>query len=98
MPNFQALKIPRKHVHNKKNKLETERLYLLLGFTGSTTNLHIVLNTPKNPLHTLLWIVTQKNNCQIFPAKRILETKISSPKKSFSHSCDLKSKVSPGEL
>ena len=37
----------------------------------------------KVPTYTPVNQVTQKNTCQIFPPKRIPETKISSPQKSF---------------
>jgi len=47
------------------------------GYAGTTTNLQIVLNTPKNP-H--LDQATQKNTCQIFLPKKIPESKISNPK------------------
>ena len=38
---------------------------------------------------------TQKNTCQIFLPKKILESKISNPKKSCDHPCHLKSWVPP---
>ena len=38
---------------------------------------------------------TQKNTCQIFVPKKIPESKISNPKKSFDHPRHLKSRVSP---
>ena len=47
----------------------------------------------KVPTYTPVNQVTQKNTCQIFPPKRIPETKISSPPKIL-----LSSKVPPGEL
>ena len=62
------------------------------GYAGTTTNLQIVLNTPKNPY---LNQATQKNTCQIFVSKKIPESKISNPKKSFDHPRDLKSGVPP---
>ena len=62
------------------------------GYAGTTTNLQIVLNTPKNP-H--LNQATQKNTCQISLPKKIPESKISNPKKSFDHPRHLKSGVPP---
>ena len=62
------------------------------GYAGTTTNLQIVLNTPKNPY---LNQVTQKNTCQIFLPKNSWNRKISSPKKSFNHPRRLKSGVPP---
>ena len=44
---------------------------------GTTMNLQIILNTQKNPY---LNQATQKNTCQIFIPKKILESKISNPK------------------
>ena len=58
---------------------------LRLGYGGSTTNLPIVLNTTKKSL--LKSSYPQKNTCQIFLHKKILESKISNPKKSFDHPC-----------
>ena len=49
-----------------------------LGYTGTTTNLHIVLNT-------------QNISHQIKPSKEIPVSKISNPKESFDHPCQLKS-------
>ena len=63
------------------------------GYAGTTTNLQIVLNTQKNPY---LNQATQKNTCQIFLPKKIPESKISNPKKSFDHARPLKSGVPPG--
>ena len=51
-----------------------------LGYTGTTTNLHIILNI-------------QKTSNQIKPPKEILVSKISNPKESFDHPCQLKSGV-----
>ena len=51
-----------------------------LGYPGTTTNLHIILNT--------------QNICnQIKPPKEIPVSKISNPKESFDHPCQLKSGV-----
>ena len=62
------------------------------GYAGATTNLQIVLNTQKNPY---LDQVTQKTTCQMFLPKKILEWKISDPKKSFDHPRHMKSGVPP---
>ena len=64
------------------------------GYAGTTTILQIVLNTQKYPY---LNQATQKNTCQIFLPKKIPESKISNPKKSFDHPRHLKSGVPPGE-
>ena len=64
--------------------------YKGLHYTGTPTNIHIVLNTQKIPL---LNQATQKNTCQIFLPKKIPETKISNPKKSFDYPCHLKFRV-----
>ena len=47
---------------------------------------------PKNPYSNQ---ATQKNTCQIFVPKKIPESKISNPKKSFDHPRHLKSRVPP---
>ena len=57
------------------------------GYFGTTTNLQIVLNTPKNPY---LNQGTQKKIVKIFPPKKIQKSKISNPKKSFDHPHHLK--------
>ena len=62
------------------------------GYMGTTMNLQIILNTQKNPY---LNQATQKNTCQIFIPKKIPESKISNPKKSFDHPRHLKSGVPP---
>ena len=62
------------------------------GYAGTITNLQNVLNTQKNPY---LNQATQKNTCQIFLPKKIPESKLSNPKKSFNHPCHLKSGVPP---
>jgi len=48
---------------------------------------------PKNPY--LNQATPQKNTCQIFLPKKIPESKISNPKKSFDHPRQLKSGVPP---
>ena len=63
-----------------KNKLEIECLSSWPGYAGTTTNLQIILNTPKNPY---LNEATQKNTCQVFLPKKILESKISNSKNSY---------------
>ena len=62
---------------------------------GTATNLQIVLNTQKDPY---LNQATQKNTCQNFLPKRILESKISNPKKSFDHPRHLESSPPPPPL
>ena len=47
---------------------------------------------PKNPYSNQ---ATQKNTCQIFVPKKIPESKISNPKKSFDYPRHLKSRVPP---
>ena len=70
-----------KQHHPGKNKFRcTFRRTTRPGYAGTTTNL--VLNTQKNPY---LNQATQKNTCQIFLPKTILESKILNPKKSFNH-------------
>jgi len=65
------------------------------GYASTATICHIVLNTPRNPI---LNQATQKNTCQIFPPKKIPESKISNPKISFAHPLHLKSGVPPALL
>ena len=48
------------------------------GYTGTTMKLQIVLNTPK---YLYFNQVSQKNTCQIFLPKKMLELKMSSPKR-----------------
>ena len=60
------------------------------GYTGTITNLQIVLNTPKNPY---LNQATQKNTCQNFPTPKNPEIEKFKPQRilwsslSFDHSC-----------
>ena len=60
------------------------------GYTGTITNLQIVLNTPKNPY---LNQATQKNTCQNFPTSKNPEIENFKPQRifwsslSFDHSC-----------
>ena len=65
---------------------------MLPGYTETIMNLHIVLNTLKNPY---LNQATQKNSCQHFLPKKIPKLKISNTPKSFNHPCHLKSRVAP---
>ena len=51
---------------------------------------NVVLNTQKNPFFTQ---ATQKHTCQSILTKKILEWKISNPKKSFTHRHHFKSEV-----
>ena len=66
------------------------------GYAGTTTNLQIVLNTPKN-----LYLTRapppppKKKYLPNFPTQKIPESKISNPDKSFDHPRHLKSGVSP---
>ena len=62
------------------------------GYTGTITNLQIVLNTPKNPY---LNQATQKNTCQNFPTPKNPKVEISNPPKPFNHPFHLKSGVPP---
>ena len=57
------------------------------GYLGITTNLQIVLNAPPPPPKKKPYLnhATQKITCQIFLPQKILESKISNPKKSFDH-------------
>ena len=71
-----------------------QRNYMQPGYTGTIINLHIVLNTLKNPY---LNQAIQKNSCQNFLPKKIPKSKISNPTKSFNHPCHLKSRVAPWE-
>ena len=48
------------------------------GYTGTITNLQIVLNTPKNPY---LNQATQKNTCQNFPTSKNTEIENFKPPK-----------------
>ena len=80
--NFQTLKISRKHLSLVVFLLAALRDSDTLGYAGTTTILQIVLNTPKNPY---LNQATQK---------RIPESEISNPKKSFDHPGHLKSGLS----
>ncbi len=61
--------------------------------------------TKAAPRHLILFLilkkipylnqVTQKNTCQIFQPKKIPESKISNPNKSFDHPCHLQAGVAP---
>ena len=64
-------------------------------YTGTNTNLHIVLNTLPHPLQkTCTWIKPPKNIlAKFFYPQKIPEAKISNPKESFDHSRHLKFKV-----
>ena len=91
MPNFRALNFLESiKWYNTKNKLEIEWLCLRPGYTSTTTNLQIVLNTQKNPY---LNQTAQENTCQIFLAKKIPESKISNPPNILRSSRHLKSGV-----
>ena len=60
-----------------KNKLEIECLCSWPGYAGTTTNLQIILNTPKNPY---LNEATQKNTCQVFLPKKSWNRKFQTQK------------------
>jgi len=59
-----------KMIYNRKNKLEFEFLCLQAGFSSTTNNLHIVLNTQKFPY---LSQATKKILTKLSYAKKILE-------------------------
>ena len=68
-------------------------LSLLLTITArALPRIDSFLIPPKNPYSNQ---ATQKNTCQIFVPKKIPESKISTPKKSFDHPRHLKSGVPP---
>ena len=82
---------------NQTTRARTSLVVLYLrnyaaGIHGHYMNLQIILNTQKNPY---LNQATQKNTCQIFIPKKIPESKISNPEKSFDHPRHLKSGVPP---
>ena len=62
------------------------------GYVGTTKNLQILLNTPQK---SLLKSNHPKNTCQIFPPKKIPESKISMPNKFIDHPHHLKSGKPP---
>ena len=57
-------------------------------YVGTTTNLQIILNTPKKSL--IKSSHPQENTCQMFLPKKFPESKISNRKKSFDHPLHLK--------
>ena len=73
-------KMPFPSFHCCLSACYTQALPRRLGYPGTTTNLHIILNT-------------QKICNQIKPPKEIPVSKISNPKESFDHPCQLKSGV-----
>ena len=78
-PNFRAIKICR----------GTTRP----GYAGTITNLHTVLNTPKNPL--LKSSYPKKYSPKFSYPKKSRNRTFQTPKKSFDHPCHLKSWVPP---
>ena len=60
--------------------------------TSQPGHYRFFLIPPKTPYSNQ---ASQKNTCQIFVPKKIPESKISNPKKSFDHPCHLKSRVPP---
>ena len=82
---------------NKTTRARTSLVVLYLrnyaaGIHGHYHESSVILNTQKN---SYLNQATQKNTCQIFIPKKIPESKISNPKKSFDHPRHLKSGVPP---
>ena len=61
------------------------------GHAGTIMNLQIVLNTPKNPY--LNQATPKKILAKISLPKKIPKLRISNPKKSFDHPCQLGSRV-----
>ena len=82
-----------KHVQCKATPQLTK--HVCLYFIHRTTqpgHYRFFLIPPKNPYSNH---PTQRNTCQIFVPKKLLESKISNPKKSFDHPHHLKSRVPP---
>ena len=78
---------------NKTTRARTSLVVLYLrnytaGIHGHYHESSVILNTPKNPY-------LNQATCQIFIPKKIPESKISNPKKSFDHPRHLKSGVPP---
>ncbi len=88
--------VPKKSLNQKLTPQEinskTRSLVLYLQNYAAKTLpqiLKIILNTPKNPYFN------QKNSCQIFLPKKMSESKLLTPQKSFCHPRHLKSRVPP---
>ena len=62
------------------------------GYAATTTNLQMVLNTPKS---LYLNQATKKKYLPNFPTQKLPESKMSNPQKSFYHPRHLKSRVPP---
>ena len=92
MPILWPLKVPeRGNAKTQRKTLEIEHPCLFIHHTIWIYPFpHLILfNTLKKFLHK------SSHPSQIFIPKKILESKISSPKKSFDHPCHLKSRVPP---
>ena len=82
---FPSLKIAQKALKGITQKINWKLNVCICGWDSQTQPpIFILFWIPqKVPTYTPVNQVTQKNTCQIFPPKRIPETKISSPQKSF---------------
>ena len=92
---FPSLKISQKALKGMTHKINWKLNVCICSWDSrAQPRIFILFWIPqKVPSYTPVNQVTQKNTCQIFPPKRIPETKISSPQKSF-----FSSKVPHGEL
>ena len=83
---FPSLKISQKALKGITQKINWKLNVCICGWDSQAQPpIFILFWIPqKVPTYTPVNQVTQKNTCQIFPPKRIPETKISSPQKSFS--------------
>lgn len=83
---FPSLKISQKALKGITQKINWKLNVCICGWDSrAQPPIFILFWIPqKVPTYTPVNQVTQKNTCQIFPPKRIPETKISSPQKSFS--------------
>ena len=83
---FPSLKISQKALKGITQKINWKLNVCICGWDSrAQPPIFILFWIPqKVPTCTPVNQVTQKNTCQIFPPKRILERKISSPQKSFS--------------
>ena len=92
MPILWPLKVPQRgNAITQRKTLEIEHLCLFIHHTiWIYPSPHLILfNTPKKSL------LKSSYPSQIFVPKKIPESKISNPKKSFDHPCHLKSRVPP---
>ena len=83
---FPSLKISQKALKGVTQKINWKLNVCICSWDSQALpQIFILFWIPqKVPTYTPVNQVTQKNTCQIFPPKRIPETKISSPLKSFS--------------